>query len=337
MHCEIISEVLRNSEEHFNLTGPASLGKVDIQHNPYSDTIRLELFIGSVENVVYIKQVTTAKEEGDPINANVATEFNILRGLYGYYSGQSHLAVVRPIALLPKYNAIVTEEAPGPCLQTLLGRGARIYSSQRDCEVLGRYCFLAGAWLRLFQAFTRKGAGPFRIEDLVKYCDLRLRDLCCYPRSGVDERLRAAVLAYLNDMGQRIDETRNIIAGRHNDYAPHNMIAQNRTLCVLDFGFFDYDSTVYDACRFWYRLETMKVHPLFDSRCLSALQAQFLKAYGDHVNTESAAFKLAKCRFVVVGMAALVDQRSPTAVGNLVKWRLYRKYLAWLKSECTRS
>ena len=70
---------MRNSEGYFDLAGPASLGKVNIQHNPYSNTIRLELFFGSIENVVYIKQVTTAEEQGDPIKANVATEFNILR------------------------------------------------------------------------------------------------------------------------------------------------------------------------------------------------------------------------------------------------------------------
>ena len=166
------------------------------------------------------------------------------------------------------------------------------------------------------------------------YCNVRLHDLGARPESGVNDSLQEKLSDCIEAMSRQAKQQENTVAGCHNDYAPHNMIAQDKNLCVLDFGFFNYDSTIYDVCRFWHRLETFKADPMVSSRRVTQLQESFLQGYEHRVDRNSYAFKLAEYRFVLSSMCTLLKDDTKSLVRAYFDNRLYRKYLGWLKKEC---
>lgn len=75
--------------------------------------------------------------------------------------------------------------------------------------------------------------------------------------------LRKKIVGFLKNLGQNVKVEDNIVAGRHNDYAPHNIITNGEGLSVLDFTMFDYDSVYYDCSNFGRKLEWMKTSPFY--------------------------------------------------------------------------
>ncbi|MGB5306998.1 MAG: phosphotransferase [Gammaproteobacteria bacterium] len=294
----------------------------------------MELFLGEERRAIYVKTLIPGRGATEKIKEDVQKEYDILRKLYEGFAGMSHISVVRPLAVFPEYRTIVTEEAPGPTLQHRLARATRIWASSHDSDKASRSCYLAGKWLSKFQQLTYRGNNPFSADDIVDYCDIRLRDLGARPESGVNDGLQQKISACIDALSRQATKENNIVAGCHNDYAPHNMIAQDDHLYVLDLGFFTYDSTIYDVCRFWHRLETFKTDPLVSNSRISDYQESFLLGYAHVVNRDTSVFRLAECRFVLSSMCTLLKGGTRSFVRRQVDLHLYRKYLSWLKQEC---
>jgi len=325
---------VREGNRIFPTGGKATVGKINEFVNPGSTTYRVELFLGEERRSIYVKILIPGRGETEKIKEDVVKEYETLSRLYDGFSGMSHISVVRPVAVFPEYRAIATEEAPGPTLQHRLARATRPWASSHDSDKAGRCCYLAGKWLNKFQQLTYRGNGPFSAGDMVDYCNVRLRDLGSRPESGVNDSFRKKISGYIEEMSRQAAQQENTVAGCHNDYAPHNMIAQDNHLCVLDLGFFSYDSTIFDVCRFWHRLETFKADPLVSDRRITDYQESFLLGYGQRVDRGVSAFRLAECRFVLSSMCTLLKGSPRSFVRRQLDSHLYRTYLSWLKKEC---
>jgi hypothetical protein len=336
MNREILDEIVCSGNRFFSIGGKVKVGKIEEFINPGSTTNRIELFLGEERRAIYVKTLIPGRGATEKIKEDVVKEYEVLSTLYDGFSGMSHISVVRPIAVFPEYGAIATEEAPGPTLQHRLARATRPWASGHDSDKAGRCCYLAGKWLNKFQQLTYKGNSPFSAGDILDYCNVRLSDLGTRPESGVDDSLRQKISVYIEELSRQATQQENTVAGCHNDYAPHNMIAQDNHLCVLDLGFFNYDSTIYDVCRFWHRLETFKADPLVSNRRITDYQENFLLGYEHRVDRNASAFRLAKCRFVLSSMCTLLKGGTRSFVRRQLDSYLYRKYLSWLKKECAR-
>ena len=335
MNREILDQIVRDGNRIFDASGKVTVGKIDEFSNPGSTTCRVELFVGEARYSIYVKILIPGRGVTEKIKEDVFKEYGVLQSLYEGFAGISHISVVRPLAVFPDYRAIVTEEARGPTLQHRLSRATRIWASSHDSDKAGRSCYLAGKWLNKFQQLTYKGNAPFSAGDLVDYCNVRLCDLVARPESGVNDSLQQKLSDCIEAMSRQAKQQQNTVAGCHNDFAPHNMIAQDNHLCVLDFGFFNYDSTIYDVCRFWHRLETFKTDPLVSSRRITEYQESFLLGYEHTVDRNASAFRLAEIRFVLSSMCTLLKGGSRSFVKRQVDSYVYRKYLRWLKQTCT--
>jgi hypothetical protein len=331
MMSEILDEILNKGNQYFSQAGEVSVGESRKFTNPGSTTYRIELLQGNERLVIYVKTLIPGRGVNEKIREDVLKEYDVLSKLYEGFSGMQGISVVKPLAVFPEYSTIVTREAPGPTLQHRLARATRLWASPRKTGRVGRYCYLAGKWLNRFQQLTCQGKVPFSADDIRHYCNIRLSDLVAQPGSGIDERMRQDVLDWIEALSSQTHRQENMVAGCHNDYAPHNMIAGDDRLCVLDLGFFNYDSTVYDVCRFWHRLETFGQDPLVSRRCTGELQERFLAGYGQRVDRTGAVFRLAECRYALSSMCTLQKWNTGSFARRRLNAYLYNSYLDWLK------
>lgn len=329
----ILYRIVQEGNRIFAAGGKISVGRIDEFINPGSTTYRVELFLCERKHAIYVKTLIPGQRATEKLKEDVINEYELLCSLYDDYAGMSEISVVRPLAVFPEYGALVTEEAPGPTLQHRLARVTRILISDGYSNIAGKSCYLAGKWLNRFQQLTFKGNSSFLAGDIVNYCNIRLFDMAAKPVSGINKCLQKKISASIEEKSGQAMQQENKVAGCHNDYAPHNMIAQDNRLHVLDLGSFSYDSTIYDVCRFWHRLETFKAYPLVSSTRITDYQQKFLLGYGHSVDRNACAFKLAECRFVLSSMCSLLKGVSRSAIKGQVDSYIYRKYLGWLKRE----
>ena len=337
MNREILDAILCNVNHYFALDGKVRVGEIKEFINPGSTTCRIELFIGDERRGIYVKTLIPGRGTTERIKEDVRKEYEVLSNLNNAFAGMSNISVVRPIAVFPEHMAIVTEEAPGPTLQHRLSRATRTWANRHESDKTRQSCYLAGKWLNEFQQMTYRGNQPFSADDLVHYCNVRLRDLGARPESGVDNSLQRKVTVHIEEMSRQATQQNNTVAGCHNDYAPHNIIAQDNRLYVLDLGFFNYDSTIYDVCRFWHRLETFKADLLVSNSRITEFQESFLMGYEHSVDRSACAFKLAEYRFILSSMCTLLKGRGRSFLKRQLDSYLYRRYLNWLKKECALS
>jgi hypothetical protein len=336
MNRELLDQIVRESKRIFAIDGEVTVGKMDECSNPGSTTYRMELFLGEERHAIYVKTLIPGRGATEKIKEDVLKEYEILCSLYDGFAGMPDISVVRPLAVFPEHRALATEEAPGPTLQHRLARATRPWVSSNESGLASRSCFLAGKWLNKFQQLTDRGNSPFSADDIVDYCNTRLCDLVARPESGVNDSLQGKLSDCIGAMSRQAKQQENTIAGCHNDFAPHNMIAQDDHLYVLDFGFFNYDSTIIDVCRFWHRLETFKADPLVSSRRITAYQQSFLLGYEHTVDRNTSAFRLAEIRFVLSSMCTLLKGGSRSFVKRQVDSYVYRKYLRGLQQTCAK-
>ena len=302
--------------------------------SPYSSVTRMEMDCGGATKVVYLKQVKAEGIGADAARKRALTEYDRLVSLFAHFAGHKHFAVPRPIAVFPEECAILTEEIPGMQLMGLIGTCAKRYKFRRGQSELQKHCFLAGAWLKEFQSFTTCGSAPFDIDRLRRYCEVRLDTLQQYRRTGVDAEFKRRFAEYLMRKHEESGARLHAISGRHNDFSPHNILVDRGRVGVIDFGFFDYDSALYDVCRFWFQLEQLKSSPLFRSSTIEQLQRSFFEGYGTVIDSRDAAFEMIVSRYFITRLVTMAKEGMRRGLANWVDRRSYRWCLAWLDQRC---
>lgn len=290
-----------------------------------------------VAKVVYLKRVKTDAISKHVARNRVLVEYQMLSQLYEHFHDHRTWGVARPIAVFPEELVIVTEEVPGTQLMEMIGKSAKRYMFGQAQDVLERYCTLAGTWLREFQSFTTQGAGDFNIQGLLQYCDTRLDTLIADGRSGIDEKFKAKFRSFLKSKHEEIGQGANVIVGRHNDFSPHNIIVDKERISVIDFGFFDHDSYLYDVCRFWFQLECMKISPFFNASTIDRLQRSFFEGYGGSIDRCDPAFEMVASRYFVTRLVTMAKEGMRGGLRGWIDRRSYKWCLTWLTQHCEKA
>ena len=301
-------------------------------NNPYSTVFRVRLSWPAGQRCVYVKFPHKRPVNERLLPGRLATEFAILAELSGRFGAQGRLGVVEPFAHYPELLAIATVEATGEPLRRHVARDARrfVLAPGRRRSLLS-YAELCGEWLRKFHEFTSRGTGSFDIGDLTGYCRGRLSALEKTGGSRVDQRLSAAVLDRIRQVASNVAAADNPIAGRHNDFATHNIIVSDESgIRVLDFSMFDHGSTYFDVCNFWLELELLKSDPSYSARTLARLQQAFLTSYGS-LTPADPLFELVRGRYVLNRLLTALKQRPGFSIAAWYRRRVAHACYRWLQ------
>ena len=301
--------------------------------NPYSTVYRVELTSTGGKRAVYAKFPRKRPVNEGLLEMRLANEFGILTELSQELGVDGPLGVVQPFAHYADLCAIVTVEAPGEPLRRFLARDARRFTaSPLARQALVEYAERCGEWLRLFHECTSRGHARFDAEELIRYCRGRLAALQRSERPAVDGELADAILRKISAVADRVPASDNPVAGRHNDFATHNVIASRpAAIRVLDFSMYDDGSAYFDVCNFWMELEMLKLDPSYSSSLLTRLQQAFLESYGEF-EPGDALFEVVRCRYVINRLLTTLNERSNRLITAWYRRRAQRACTRWLQA-----
>jgi hypothetical protein len=327
---ELIPELLRRAQEVYGWSEiPRIEKRVDSVHL-LSNIARLNIVCSGETKTLFIKKLSMSENGDDGVTASVSKEFEILGRLYSSFASIRNLGVVRPVAVFPQLQVVVTEGAPGLSLSEVISKAGKRLSSRKDLARGIAHCRLAGQWLQHFQSLTRQGEQPFNVEGLLRYCDSRLDLLVRADRSGIGSAEKTKIVNKIMRWNDKSKPEENIVTGRHNDFAPHNIIADNDSLIVLDFTYFDYDSYAYDVCGFLRGFIKLGVNPVSSGSKILALRDAFFAGYGGRVDLSAPQFMMAACRFHIEMLLSRLDDCFGLEPRAWMTRRLYAQSLRWL-------
>lgn len=334
---ELVARVAGDTARHFGLPAPPGLRAAWRIDNPYSTVWCLSLHALGWHGRVFVKRMRLSDDHAALRRRQFQTEHDILQRLAGSGVNSADAASIEVLAMYPDLPALATLEAPGRTLRWTYAHHARVFAGRAQREALLKRSQLAGGWLRRFQDATHAGCGAFPVDELLGYCDVRLKRLTTrYP-----DRFPPAAATRLHDAARRlaatIDDGSVRLSGRHNDFASHNLIAHEAGgIRVLDFQAFDHGPEVFDICNFWYELELLKLDPTYSAALLTRMQQAFIEAHG-RIDPSDPAFQLARLRFAI---NRLLNELSAMSWGSRLSWRRHRciqANLDWLCSFPARS
>jgi hypothetical protein len=294
---ELLALVSRDYSEALELSPQAELRIIKTIKNPYSIVYLLEPTRKTIGPRVYVK-IPFSDFQGKEILTNrLVAEFEILQTINNDLEHDANIGVAKPIGIYKIYPALATLDAGKVTLRKQYNSGARLIASSASKKKLNNTAEIAGTWLRKFQEITKKTISPFQTEELAIYCDVRIQKLKIEHNEYITHDALDRVLTGIHNLATNTSEI-NYVAGRHNDFASHNIVLDENKLNVIDFSMFDYGPTSYDPCNFWLDLEALKLDSTYSTSQLNKMQEIFLASYGS-ISPDSAFFNLARCRYTL--------------------------------------
>lgn len=206
------------------------------------------------------------------------TEFEVARQLCAVFPDQPQFAFVRPVAYYPELLALVTAEARGRVLAEIISAACKPWSLRKDLEQSVLHCRRAGQALAAMQSATRSTA-PFEGETFFEYVQLRLQRLLESPNVPFSSNDYKLVLNFLETALRALPVEQLAQCGCHSDYAPFNLLADEKRVTVLDFSMFKTGSCYNDVTYFHHRVEGYLHKPIYRTAAIRAVQRAFLEGY----------------------------------------------------------
>jgi tRNA A-37 threonylcarbamoyl transferase component Bud32 len=259
-----------------------TLDVVRILRRPYSSVVFLRADTQKGSRQFVAKTIALHPENrGITDRANQAVvEYEILRALWPQFSAVERCGVPRPLAVLPEVQTYVMEYVEGRLLSDEL-RHARRLSSRSGFDRLCDSYYECGRWLRLFQEFTgSRRVAPDALDGILERCAVRLRAISETKDSGWPPGLSQEVTAFLAEQRAALAGEEILVAGRHGDFGPWNVLAGSSGITVIDFLGYEEEPVALDILSMLIVLEN-------ERRCLSAsprrvdtLEHRFLEGFG---------------------------------------------------------
>lgn len=330
----LIKALRRDAVSMFGLPAVPTIVLRKTIRNPYSQVHVADITQNQFHRRVYVKIPHSEIHGMTLLKERLISEYEIMQKLRDHDSNRKGYGVAIPFGFYPEYPAYATLEAARDTLRMHYHARARVLVPSFLRSSVMEEVSNCGKWLREFQENTLKGPAPFDVRELATYSDVRLQRLLRQNQIEFSSGLAEGVLQAIHDLGSRIDPGENRISGRHNDFASHNILAEAGRVWVIDFSMFDYGSSAYDSCNFWFDLEMLKLDPTYSGQFLSDLQARFLVSYG-LMTPESPAFNLARCRYTLNRLVTSLDGSKGWQPGSLYRRNVVRVSLKWLQSLAT--
>ncbi len=231
------------------------------------------------------------------IKQRVRCESEVLRRLDQSRLMQGRLGLVRVAASDPDTASIATHEVPGVSLDEFILRG-------RDKHRNLLPWLMAGRWLRRFQQLPidqqlvapRSDRDP---EDIVAYCDLRLRSLADYGYRWPSDSTRQAILDFVANCRRECSESELRPVWVHADFAPGNLMWDGRTLTPLDFAMVTSGNRLADVTYLIHRVEMQKVYRPWLNLPTGAIRTAVLRGFGDGAATHSPLYRMMMIKHLI--------------------------------------
>lgn len=244
----------------------------------------------------------------------VEEEFAATARLHQILAGRPGLSSPRPIASLPEYRAIVTQELEG----TTLDRVLRTARRRRAAPTLPAIATRIGAWLRAYQQ-AAPSAGTWCAAVNRSYLDDRLRHIA----PVIGDEARADALRLFDALAQAVGPVAEPLVPIHADLCPGNiLVTPNGGVAVLDFATAQSGTRYHDVAHLYMHLELARLRRRRPA--IRQVEEALLAVFDRRTAARDPLFRLMFLQHVICHVTQLVDAggwRPQMAVRALAKWR----------------
>lgn len=329
----LIECIQRDAARLLKLSDLPTIKIIKALHNPYSETYVLHIESNIINLRAYVKIPHTSKSGKYITQERLSTEFKIMQKLHQESSAvtdELFFDVAKPLGYYPEHLALATFEAGSHTLRQHYRSAGRLIYRSRSRKLLLEEVKNSGAWLRKFQQQTAHGTGAFDAAQLITYIKIRLDMLTDIENLNFSSLLAEKIIAQIDQLSKAIDPATHKISGRHNDFASHNILAENGKVWIIDFSMYDTGSTAYDPAYFWLDIEMLKSDPSYCSRFLSKLQEEFLTHYAD-IYPDGTAFQLVRCQYALNRILTLYKTSNLPTPYSLYRQSVVTSCMSWIK------
>jgi hypothetical protein len=311
----LVQQLQKDAAQHLGLRVPPAIAHLRSLPNPYSDVHLFELQCAAQPRRLYVKIPHPGQHGRAVARQRLAAESEMLKRLQQRDTptwSESGYGTVEVLNFYPEYPALATFEAATSTLREHYRSGGRRLfpgAARKSLVAAVTHC---GQWLRDFQQATDAGCGPFPVQPLLDYLEIRLQRAVGLPGLGFTEALAQDLRHRVRAVADAIAPGQHRLCGRHNDFASHNILVHGERIWVLDFSMVDTSSSAFDPATFWLDLEMLKADPLYSAPFLGELQQHFLQACGG-ITPEDPAFTLVRVQYQLNRILTLhTTARLPT-------------------------
>jgi len=251
--------------------------------------------------------------------AKALTEFHNLSSVYSTFQKKKLTGVPRPVGDFTNLGAVVAEKFSGIALQSIIMKAALLPGFD-DCGGLALAARRTGEWLRSFHKATAEMPAPFSADTLLT----DLEKLCTHcRREGLEEGdVRVIMSGARSVLGRN---KKNLPASAVlNDFTPLNVIVGEEGIGMCDYAHMTQRGTSFiDVAMFLASIEALEKYPFCNRKITSAIQDNFLDAYGVS-SSELAVLRVLKMK-TLLGMFVQGRGVKESAVRKKVMWATVMK------------
>jgi Ser/Thr protein kinase RdoA (MazF antagonist) len=267
----------------------------------------------------YVKVLKPRRPGADELaylDRMLTREYRATQALHDALRQDRAIGAVRPLALLPAYRALVTEEVPGRPFGELL------VETDHSTDELAVVASNIGRWVRLYQGLDG-AAGHIDVAEQRSYIDDRLKLLEGRVLSSAD---RQSTLQRVDALAREIGCPSVRAVPIHADLTPLNIIvdATGRTT-VLDFTMAKTGTVYHDLSHLYFHLELMATGMRGRSASFRALQHALLSGYAPTLTAADPLFRLMLLQHGICHVALMAERRVPV-IDAAYCWFMRRRW-----------
>ena len=287
---------------------------------PYSSVQRVRIQTPGRTFHAYTKILKPRRpgtEELERLERVLQREFAATNALYRALEQDASIGAVRPIAILPEFRALATEEVPGRPLAELLADSSQSLDSTE--AVVAR----VGAWVRAYQKTIGTVTGEIELSERRTYLDNRLRLLEGRVLSAAE---RQDVLGRFDALVQGVGVRAVPAVAIHADLTPANIIVdQNGRVAVLDFTMAKVGTEHHDLSHVYFHMALSAARNPDRRASIQSLQRAMLAGYRTGLSAADPLFRLMLLQHSVCHVTLLAERRFPI-VDAAYRWFLRRRW-----------
>jgi Ser/Thr protein kinase RdoA (MazF antagonist) len=286
---------------------------------PYSSVYQVRILTPGRTVHAYTKIVKPRRDGADELarlSRVVQREYDATRAFFLASKQDDDVRAVRPIAVVPDHQTLVTEEVPGHPLGDLLT------DPEQPAHQLAVIATRVGRWIRAYQG-TGGVQGSVELSERRRYLDDRLRLMEGRVVSAAE---RAATLARFDALAEQIGVPSVPAMPIHADLTPTNIIVDDRgRVAVLDFTMAKTGTTLHDLAHVFFHLELMAQRHRGRRLLFRSLQQAMVRGYDPALTADDALMRLMLMQHGICHVAMLAERRVPL-VDVAYRWFLRRRW-----------
>lgn len=250
---------------------------------PFSYVAKCRIIGNESDKNIYVKVYRKLENRTtEELESKVQQDYEKLCYWFDLFKNSEAYHVVKPVLSHPEKFILVTEESCGNDLGFLLDKKAKFIPSRINSNELVNAFYNTGRWLRYKHDLLNSSSSnsSYSIDEFIAYIDIRLNMLVTDKRRHFSEHYRKKILNFVNQNRHKIEPEQLRTEIAHGDFNPGNIIINNNSVTVLDFGRSVEDSYLLDLSKLYSRIFLYTFKPYYKTSTIRKMQQALLDGYG---------------------------------------------------------